>query len=183
MYKHIASLLLITILGSSPTLYAAPMKQESLDKLIQLSNVEEQLQGTTTEMRPAFEKQAEFIIQQALSVQQLNAKQRQAVQPLADFLLSQNQQLMKNPKFIQMIKNVYQKTFTEEEAQAYITFLSSPLGQSISKKGNILANEIVQQSIKLAAEISKEPGQQQEIALQLNKILQPLLSEQQKKKK
>lgn len=183
MYKRLSTLLLITVLGTSSQLYAAPMKEESLNKLIQLSNVEQQLQQTATDMRPAIEKQAEFIIQQGLSVQQLNPKQQQAAQQLTDLLVAQNQQLMKNPKFLQMIKNIYQKTYSEEEAQAYIAFLSTPQGQSIAKKGNALANEILQQSTQLAIEVSKEPGQQQAFLAQLQKILQPLIAEQQKAKK
>lgn len=183
MYKYIASLLFITLLGSSTTLYAEPLKPESLDQLIQLSNVKELLQGSAIEIRPLFEKQAESIIKQKLSVKELNSKQQQAAQQISELMLSQTQQVMKNPKFIQMIKDTYQKTYSEEEAQAYIAFLNSPIGQSILKKSSVMLGTITQQSIQLTTNILKEPAQQQEMVHQLNKILQPLLIEEQKKKK
>lgn len=118
-----------------------------------------------------------------MSVKELNSKQQQAAQQISELMLSQTQQVMKNPKFIQMIKDTYQKTYSEEEAQAYIAFLNSPIGQSILKKSSVMLGTITQQSIQLTTNILKEPAQQQEMVHQLNKILQPLLIEEQKKKK
>jgi 16S rRNA C967 or C1407 C5-methylase (RsmB/RsmF family) len=182
MHKRLRSLFLITLLGSSTTLYAAPMKTESLEKLIQLSNVEDFLKNSTTEMRPVFDQQAELIIKQSLNIEQLNPKQQQAAQQLGQLMFAKNQELMQNPKFMHMIKNVYQKTYSEEEAQAYITFLSSPLGQSISKKTIKLTSEMMQQSTQIAAELYNDPAQQKDFMLQLSKIITPL-TEQQKAKK
>lgn len=174
MYKRFASVLLISFLSSSSALYAAPMKNESLEKLIQLSNVENFIKNSATEMRPVLDQQAELIIKQSLAVEKLNAKQQQAAQQLSALMFAKNQEIMQNPKFMQMIKNIYQKTYTEEEAQAYITFLSSPLGQSISLKTSKLTTEMMQESTKIAYELFNDTAQQKEFMLQLSKIIAPL---------
>lgn len=177
MHKRLSSLLLVTLLGSSANLYAAPMQSASLEKLIQLSNVEDLLKNSTTEMRPIFDQQADMIIKQALDVEKLDAKQQQAAQQLSQLMLSKNQEMLKHPKFIQAIKDVYQKTYTEEEAQAYITFLSSPLGQSISKKTIKLTADMMQQSTQVASELYNDPAQKEEFMRQLSKIVAPLVEQ------
>lgn len=182
MYRRLASALLMTLLASSTSLYAAPMKPQSLDKLIQLSNVEDLLKNSTAEMRPVFDQQAELIIQQALAVNKLNPKQQQAAQQLAQLMFNKNQEMLQHPKLMQMIKDVYQKTYTEEEAQAYIAFLGSPQGQSISKKTIKLTADMMQQSTQIAAELYNDPTQQKEFMLQLNKIIEPLVEREKTKK-
>lgn len=177
MYKRLSSFLLITLLGSSTQLYAAPMQAASLEKLIQLSNVEDLLKNNATEMRPVFEQQAEMIIKQSLSIKQLDAKQQQAAKQLSQLISSQNQDIMQHPKLMQAIKNIYQKTYTEEEAQAYIAFLSSPLGQSISKKTIKLSSEMMQQSNQIASELHNDSAYQKEFMLQLSKIMTPLVEQ------
>jgi len=45
-----------------------------------------------------------------------------------------NESIVSDPQFLHMICKNFQKAFTEGEAQAYIAFLSTPMGQSIDKK-------------------------------------------------
>ena len=72
-----------------------------------------------------------------------------------------------------MICKNFQKAFTEEEAQAYIAFLSTPMGQSIDKKSTGLLNSILHETMTLNAAILNDS--QQSLNEKLASILQPLL--------
>ena len=72
-----------------------------------------------------------------------------------------------------MICKNFQKAFTEEEAQAYIAFLSTPMGQSINQKSAGLMNSILQETMTLSTAILNDS--QQSFNEKLASILQPLL--------
>ncbi|TCM70761.1 hypothetical protein EC844_10130 [Acinetobacter calcoaceticus] len=182
MHKRTATLLLFTAFALSTTSYAAPIKPKSVDKLMQLSDVQGVLKNTGTEMKPMFDQQAEQIVKQSLAIDSLNPQQQQAARQISGLMSSMNQNVIENPKFVQLIKDVYQKTYTEEEAQAYIAFLSSPLGKSITQKTAKLTGEVMQQSMQMATEMVNDPAQQQKFIIEFEKIMKPLLDQNEAKK-
>lgn len=78
---------------------------------------------------------------------------------------------------MQMLKNVYMQTFTEEEVLANIQFLETPLGQSINKKSSKMMSEIMRNSIAMSAEMMQDPAIQQEMNRQIEKTLTPLFEQ------
>ncbi len=183
MNIKIATLLLLGSFTASSAIYAAPMTEQSLEKLMQLADIQNVLKSANAEIQPMFEQQAEEIVKQSLAVSTLNAKQQQGAKQLAQLMSNMNKQVTEHPKFLAMIKDTYRNTFTEEEAQANIAFLSTPLGQSITKKSAKLSSEIIQKSAQLAGEISEDPKHKQQFMQKFEQILQPLIDEQRKAKK
>lgn len=173
--KKFTQALLFSIAFSSTTLViAAPMKPESVDKLIKLTKAEEFITNNAIGMDKILDQQAELVIKKTFNVEQLNAKQQQAAQQLSQVLFSRYQSLMKSPKLIQAIKDAYQKTYTEEEAQAYIAFLSTPMGQSIIQKSPQLGKEMMQQINQITFEMMDNLQQRNEFKTQLEKIITQL---------
>ena len=84
-----------------------------------------------------------------------------------------NESIVSDPQFLHMICKNFQKAFTEEEAQAYIAFLSTPMGQSINQKSAGLLNSILHETMTLNAAILNDS--QQSLNEKLASILQPLL--------
>ncbi len=183
MKLKIATLLLAGSFAASSTVWAAPMTEQSLEKLMQLADIQSLLKNANAEIQPMFEQQAEEIVRQSLAVTTLNAKQQQGAKQLAQLMSNMNKQVTENPKFLQMIKDTYRNTFTEEEAQANIAFLSTPIGQSITQKSAKLSSEIIQKSAQIASDISEDPEHKQQFIKQFEQILQPLVDEQRKAKK
>ncbi|MCP6541864.1 hypothetical protein NL485_27835, partial [Klebsiella pneumoniae] len=78
------------------------------------------------EMRPVYDQQAEEIIKNIFKTSTLNNEQQKAAKQIAEITASFSSKLISYPKFMQMLKNVYMQTFTEEEVLANIQFLETP---------------------------------------------------------
>ena len=76
---------------------------------------------------------------------------------------------------MEMLKDVYQKTFTEEEVLANIQFLETPIGQSINKKSSKMMSEVMRNSIDMSAQMMQDPATQREINRQIEKNLSPFI--------
>ena len=83
---------------------------------------------------------------------------------------------------MQMLKDVYMQTFTEEEVLANIQFLETPIGQSINKKSSKMMSEIMRNSIEMSAQMMQDPATQDEINQQVAKTLEPLFKQSKKSK-
>ena len=107
----------------------------------------------------------------------LNTEQQKAAKQIAEITASFSSKLISDPKFMQMLKNVYMQTFTEEEVLANIQFLETPLGQSINKKSSKMMSEIMRNSIAMSAEMMQDPAIQLEMNRQIEKTLIPLFEQ------
>jgi hypothetical protein len=106
--------------------------------------------------------------------------EQKAAKQIAEITASFSSKLISDPKFMQMLKNVYMQTFTEEEVLANIQFLETPLGQSINKKSSKMMSEIMRNSIAMSAEMMQDPAIQLEMNRQIEKTLAPLFEQAQK---
>ena len=122
----------------------------------------------------------EEIIKNIFKTSTLNNEQQKAAKQIAEITASFSSKLISDPKFMQMLKNVYMQTFTEEEVLANIQFLETPLGQSINKKSSKMMSEIMRNSIAMSAEMMQDPAIQLEMNRQIEKTLTPLFEQAQK---
>ncbi len=175
--KQIFSPMLIACLiwGIQSTAFASTATDKSVDKLMQLSNITEIFKQSTRDMQPYFDEQAEDLVRQVTGAQTLNIDQQNAVFKISALYTEVQQNLVTNPEFTNMFKALFKKTFTEEEVQANIAFLSTPLGQSINKKMNVLMNEVLQETTKFSQEQMLKPENQKILKAKMDAILKPIL--------
>ena len=169
------ALLLSTSVLMSSALMAQPVQEKTLDHLIELSNFTGMIAHSNQNMRPMLEAQAEDILKNNLGVLELSSEQKHVAQKISLLLQKTNEAIISNPKFLHMIRKNFQQTYTEEEAQAYIQFLSTPMGQSINRKSSIMTINILQETLAISNEILNQPLQMQKFNEQLASIIQPLL--------
>lgn len=74
-----------------------------------------------------------------------------------------------------MFKALFKKTFTEEEVQANIEFLSTPIGQSINQKMNLLMSDMMLETTKFSQEQMLKEENQKLIKQKMEAILVPLV--------
>lgn len=176
---HTLAILRLSILGF--TVFAKPATEASVEKALKLSDISGTLAQSQQEMRPVYQQQAEDTIKQIFKTSSLNAEQQMAANQIADITAPFSNKLISDPKFMQMLKDVYQKTFTEEEVLANIQFLETPIGQSINKKSSKMMSEVMRNSIDMSAKMMQDPATQREINRQIEKTLAPLFEQAQKK--
>ncbi|MHA3892745.1 DUF2059 domain-containing protein [Acinetobacter sp. GXMZU3951] len=164
----------------SLTTFAKPASEASVEKALKLSDIRGTLAQSQQEMRPVYQQQAEETIKQIFNTANLNPEQQKAANQIADITASFSNKLISDPKFMQMLKDVYQKTFTEEEVLANIQFLETPLGQSINKKSSKMMSEVMRNSMDLSTQMMQDPATQREINHQIEKTLAPLFEQAQK---
>lgn len=177
--QHTLVVLSLSIL--SFTAFAKPATETSVEKALKLSDISGTLAQSQQEMRPVYQQQAEDTIKQIFKTSSLNAEQQMAANQIADITAPFSNKLISDPKFMQMLKDVYQKTFTEEEVLANIQFLETPIGQSINKKSSKMMSEVMRNSIDMSAQMMQDPATQREINRQIEKTLAPLFEQAQKK--
>lgn len=170
------ALLFSCLLLLGPAALAQPVQDRTLNRLIELSNLNSMVIQSSHDMRPIFDTQAEDILKANLAVSTLNQQQKNAALKISRLLQATNESIVSDPQFLHMIRKNFQKAFTEEEAQAYIAFLSTPMGQSINQKSAGLMNSILQETMTLSASILNDSQRQQNFNEKLASILQPLLS-------
>ncbi|TCB67673.1 DUF2059 domain-containing protein [Acinetobacter sp. ANC 4178] len=178
--SHILTTLALCTLSFST--FAKPATEASVEKALVLSDIKGTLAQSQQEMRPVYEQQAEEMLKNMFKTTTLNAEQQKAAQQIADITASFSGKLISDPKFMQMLKDVYMQTFTEEEVLANIQFLETPVGQSISKKSSKMMSEIMRNSIDMSAQMMQDPATQDEINQQVAQTLEPLFKQVKKSK-
>ena len=178
--SHILTTLALCTLSFST--FAKPATEASVEKALVLSDIKGTLAQSQQEMRPVYEQQAEEMLKNMFKTTTLNAEQQKAAQQIADITASFSGKLVSDPKFMQMLKDVYMQTFTEEEVLANIQFLETPVGQSISKKSSKMMSEIMRNSIEMSAQMMQDPAIQDEINQQVAQTLEPLFKQAKKRK-
>lgn len=169
------SIVFCALLALTPAAFAQPVHEYTLNRLIELSNLNGMLLQSNREMRPMFDMQAEEILKAQLAVPELNSQQKGAAVKISRLLQQTNESIITDPQFMRMIRKHFQNTYTEEEAQAFIQFLSTPVGQSINQKNAGMMNSILQETMTLSAAIMNDSARQHQFNEQLASILQPLL--------
>ena len=174
--QWITSLLFTSLLlGIQSNCFASPATDKSIDKLMQLSNISEIFKQSTRDMQPYFDQQAEDLVRQVTGAQTFNIDQQNAVLQISALYSEVQQRITTDPKFIDVFKALFKKTFTEEEVQANIAFLSTPLGQSINQKMNLLMSEIMLETTKFSQEQMLKEENQKLIKQKMEAILVPLV--------
>ncbi|MEB3768204.1 DUF2059 domain-containing protein [Acinetobacter sp. MD2] len=143
--KHLSLGLVLAFSAYSSTSFASPVKPASVEQLMQLVQVDKMLKDSTQAMHPVFEQQARDGVQKYTGHQTLTAQDLEAVQKMTALLQDMMSNIFKNLNTEQMIRNIYQQSFTEEEVQAYIRFLKTPEGQSINAKTPVIMQQTMQE--------------------------------------
>lgn len=175
--KQVFSPILIACLffGVQSSVFASPATDKSIDKLMQLSNISEIFKQSTRDMQPYFDDQAEALVRQVTGAQTLNIDQQNAALQISALYSDLQQQLVTDPEYLNMFKSLFKKTFTEEEVQANIAFLSTPIGQSINQKMNTLMTEVMQETTKFSQEKMLKVENQKDLKEKMETILKPIL--------
>lgn len=173
-FRYLSVLLLVTCSGLNMACFASPATEKSITKLIQLTELNTLLDQSSNDMQPYFDQKAEDLIKRVTSAQVLNIDEQNAALQVSALLSDLHQQMIHNPKFIQMFKDTFKKTYTEEELQAYIAFLSTPMGQTINQKTNKVMSEIYNQTAQLSEQSMTSPEYQKAFQTKLMAIIQPL---------
>ncbi|MCX5469514.1 DUF2059 domain-containing protein [Acinetobacter nematophilus] len=158
--------------------FASPATDKSVDKLMQLSNITEIFRQSTRDMQPYFDEQAEDLVRQVTGAQTLNIDQQNAALQISALYSDIQQKLITDPEYLDLFKSLFKKTFTEEEIQANIAFLSTPLGQSINQKMNLLMTEVMQETTQFSQRQMLKAENQQVIKDKMEAILKPILQAQ-----
>lgn len=173
--NHILCGIALCVLSTAS--FAKPATEASVEKALKLGDIKGTLAQSQQEMRPVYDQQAEEIIKNIFKTSTLNTEQQKAAKQIAEITASFSSKLISDPKFMQMLKNVYMQTFTEQEVLANIQFLETPLGQSINKKSSKMMSEIMRNSIAMSAEMMQDPAIQLEMNRQIEKTLTPLFEQ------
>ena len=166
------------IWGVQSAAFARPATDKSIDKLMQLSNISEIFKQNTKDMQPYFDEQAEELIHQITGSKELTIDQQNAALQISTLYSDAQQNMINDPEFMNLFKSLFKKTFTEEEVQANIAFLSTPLGQSINQKMNHLMTEILQETTKYSQQQILKTENQTALKAKMDAILTPLLQSQ-----
>ena len=176
LHNFIGSTLLVaTSLFAASASHAAPIQDKTTDRLMQLSDIKGIIKKSNQELKPMYDQQAENILKDALAVDSLNEKEQKAALKISELIASLTSNVTEDQQFYDMIKNAYKKTYTEEEAQAYIAFLSTPIGQSITQKSTLLMGDLMTQSMELTQKLLADPKKKQQFMTQLSAIMEPLI--------
>ena len=130
--RHISLGICLSCMNSS--LLASPAKISSVKQLIQVGEINTLLTDALDELKPYYDKQAEQIIFNITHQSSLSSDEQQAAQKLSALMKASSGRIISNPKTQQAIEKIYLDNYTEEEVQASLRFLSTPEGQSISRK-------------------------------------------------
>ncbi|USA52173.1 DUF2059 domain-containing protein [Acinetobacter sp. C32I] len=182
MKKFKQTLSCILLSTCSFSIFAQPATSKSVERAMELSDIKATLAQSQQEMRPVYDKQAEEMLKNIFKTLTLNAEQKKAANQIADVTASFSNKLISDPKFLQMLKNTYMQTFTEEEVLANIQFLETPIGQSINKKNSLLMSKIMQNSIEMSSQMMQDPKVQKEVNQKIENILMPLFEQESKTK-
>ncbi|MEB3754629.1 DUF2059 domain-containing protein [Acinetobacter sp. MD2(2019)] len=172
--KHLSLGLVLAFSAYSSTSFASPAKPASVEQLMQLVQVQKLLKETSQSMSPVFEQQARTSIQNYTGHQTLTAQDLEAVKKLTNLYLDTMSDIFKNLNTEQMIRNIYQQSFTEEEVQAYIRFLKTPEGQSITAKTPVIMQQTMQEMTQAMQKNILTDAQKAQLQQQIEAIFKTL---------
>ena len=159
----------LCFLGST-SLYATPATDSTINKFIQLSELNSTLNNNINELQPYFDSQAEQIIQSISSNNELDANEIAISLKLSQKMFDMTKKTVTSPQTIKTVKQVIKNIYTEEEILAYNKFLSTPEGKSINQKSSQAMMEIQTAIEDLATQTMKNSDYEKEII----KIIEPL---------
>ncbi len=119
-------------------------------------------------MRPSYDHKPKKLLRIFLKHQHSILNSKEAAKQIAEITASFRSKLISDPKFMQMIKNVYMQNLYQEEVLANIQFLKTPLA-SLSIKKQKMMSEIMHDSIAMSAEMMQDPAIQLEMNVKLKR--------------
>ena len=159
----------LCFLGST-SLYATPATDSTINRFIQLSELNSTLNNNINELQPYFDSQAEEIIQSISPNHELDANEITISLKLSQKMFDMTKKTVTSPQAINTVKQVIKNIYTEEEILAYNKFLSTPEGKSINQKSTQAMMEIQKAIEDLATQTMKNSDYEKEII----KIIEPL---------
>lgn len=154
---------------------ASPAKIESVKKLLTLVNIQNVLQNELNEIQPVLDQQAENILKHELNKPKLTTTDEVlAVLEISQILKTIHSQALKTPAMLNGIEQIYAQTFTEEEIQTYIRFLTTNEGRSIQQKHAKLQVRLIQNSRESIQDFLT-PQEDKKLKEQVNQVIQALL--------
>lgn len=139
--KILQYLCLSGLVFCSPTIFAAQATDQQVEKLIQVLNIDQLLQATFKQIRPQIDHQAYLVVQNIVKSKELTPQQQMIANELADKMYDESIQQGSWAKLKPIYLKIYKDVYDANEVQAQIDFYSSATGQSILKKGPIVAQE------------------------------------------
>lgn len=164
-----STLFSLCFLGSI-NIYAATATDSTINKFIQLSELNSTLNKNINELQPYFDSQAEQIIQSISPNNELDANEITISLKLSQKMFDMTKKTITSPQAIATVKKIIKNIYTEEEIQAYNKFLSTPEGKSINEKSTQAMMEIQTAIEYLATQTMKNSDYEKEII----KIIEPL---------
>ena len=143
--------------------FAAAPQQASIDRFLELSKLDQVFKESTQQLQPFFEQESQAIVANLVQSDQLNPKQEKVATELADTMMRFTANILKSPLVNQKIREIIQKTYTEEELKVYNIFLNTPEGQSINLKSNQAAIELQRYMENLMRTATEQDGYELEI--------------------
>lgn len=162
----------LCFLGST-SLYATPATDSTINRFIQLSELNSTLNNNINELQPYFDSQAEEIIQSISPNHELDANEITISLKLSQKMFDMTKKTVTSPQAINTVKQVIKNIYTEEEILAYNKFLSTPEGKSINQKSTQAMMEIQKAIEDLATQTMKNSDYEKEII----KIIEPLVQQ------
>lgn len=176
--KRLSISLCLTCISTG--IFASPAKMSSVKELMQVSQIDDLLRQSLTELSPYYDKQAEQIILNITKSTILNDKERQAATQLSQLMRDSSTQIISNPKTQQAIEDIYLKTYTEEEVQASIKFLKTPEGQSITRKNAKMMGELSEYMMRTGQEMFNDAKTRDTFQEKMMAIIAPLIVDKKK---
>lgn len=139
--KLLKKICMSSLLLVSSSTFAAQATDLQIEKLMQVMNTKELLQSTLEQIRPQLDQQAYGIVQSIVKNKTLKPQEQIVANELADKIFEQSQKSMAWENMKPIYQKIYSNIYNAEEVQAQIDFYSSQIGQSILKKGPIIAKE------------------------------------------
>ena len=153
--------------------FASAPQQASIDRLIELSKLDQVFKESLQHLKPFFQQESEGIVGSLVQSDQLNKEQQKVASQLATTMMRFTQDTLNNPLVKQKIREVIKDTYTEEELKAYNAFLSTPEGQSVNLKSSKVSIELQSFMENLIKTATEQEGYEEEI----EKIISPLIEQ------
>ncbi|ULJ62333.1 DUF2059 domain-containing protein [Wielerella bovis] len=167
--------LIIALSLFSQSVWAAPPSDASLQKLVTILRVEEQFDQQIKQEQELIEKQIINSWKEHPLVQLSPDKEKQLI-ALIQRTLQETAKIGTDKNSLQIYIDTWiqvaKKHYTQEEVDAMIQFYTSPVGQSIMKKSDLISEEYMEIMKPIMQEQSNQIFQymQQEMVQEMKKI-------------
>jgi hypothetical protein len=99
---------------------------------------------------------------------QIEIQKKQGPQIFPDAFWTDMQAEFAKVDWVKIATPVYQRYFSEEEAEAVITFYSTPVGQKVLESSQVMTQELSSQGYTLGAEIGKRVAEKYKDQIEAN---------------